>query len=376
MSVHPTHAKIDLAALRHNLGVVRRLVGPGVKVMSVVKSNGYGHGVRLVAKEAVANGVDYLAVARVDEGIELRDAGIRAPILVFELPDDSQIESAIEARLDLTVASRHAARRISETAVRIRLNARVHFKIDSGMGRLGFHPVGAAEKIERMAALKNLEIGSVWSHFATADTDEAYAREQLSVYKAVLSELEARNIPVPLRHIANSAAIVRFPDAHFDIVRPGIMQYGMMPSTELDGPAGLRPVMSLVSKVSFVKEVEPGTSISYGRTFVATGKTRIATVPIGYADGYARALSSKAAVLIGGRRFPVVGTVSMDHIMVDVGPVGTVAEGDVVTLIGVDGTECISCRDLADIRGTIPYEVMCGISARVPRKPLRNGEGS
>lgn len=368
MTTHPTHAVVDLAALRHNLGVVRNLVGSPVRIMAVVKSNGYGHGVGHVAREAVAWGVDCLAVARVDEGLELRRLGIEAPILVFEVVHESQLEEAVESDLDLMVTSRHGARAISETSGRIRRNTAIHLKIDTGMGRFGFPVERAAEKIEQLFRLKHIRVASVWSHFSNAESDDPhFARDQLTAFNNVLAELDGRKVEVPIRHMANSAAILNFPEAHLDMVRPGIMLYGHMAAVSLESKLTLQPVISILSRISFLKSVPEGTAISYGGTFVTPRATTIATIPIGYADGIPRLLGNKGHVLIRGSRYPMVGTVTMDHIMVDVGPETEVSENDPVTIIGMEGGDRISCRDIAELRGTIPYEVMCGISARVPR---------
>jgi alanine racemase len=256
----------------------------------------------------------------------------------------------------------------SKAAATMGKKARLHVKVDTGMGRLGLRTDEAAEVVERISDLPHIEIAAVWSHFATADEeDQTYARKQLTRFQQVLAEIGKRGITIPLRHMANSAGILTLPDAHFDMVRPGIMLYGVPPRKNMQTSSRLVPVMSLVSFVSFLKEVEAGAGISYGRTFVTRNRTRIATVPVGYADGYFRGLSNRSHVLIRGARYPVVGTVSMDQIMVEVGIDSPVAENDVVTLIGKDGNEEITAHELADILGTIPYEIMCAVSSRVAR---------
>jgi len=367
-NAHPTHATISLSAFRNNLDVVRGLVSRSTKIMAVVKSNAYGHGVRMLAAEAVHWGVDYLAVARVDEGLELRSAGIGHPILVFEIAPREQVADALNADLDLTVATIEGARMISATISACGRKARLHVKVDTGMRRLGFEIKDAASAILDIVRAPSLELVGLCSHFATAeDNDQSFAREQLSGFNEVVHQVERQGIEIPLKHMANSAAIAMLPDSHFSIVRPGIMLYGYMPRKDLSTSDKLRPVMSLKSRISQLKEVDRGTSISYGRRFFTGARTRIATVPIGYADGYSRALTNRSSVLIHGKRFPVVGTVCMDHLMVDIGLEKTIKEGDDVTLIGRDGTEAISCWEIADLVGTIPYEVTCMISARVPR---------
>jgi alanine racemase len=367
-AVHPTHAVIDLHAFRHNLETVRTIVGAEVGILAVVKSNGYGHGVVAVAEEAVRFGVDRLAVARIDEGCELRAEGISHPTLVFEAAPPDLIPTALAAKLELSVPGVHHAKRIHDAAVRAGVTAPVHVKVDTGMGRLGIPFEVAASLVEQIARLPGLEIVGIYSHFATADeADQTYARMQLGRFQRVLEELGKKKIEIPLRHMANTAAIMTLPDSHFNLVRPGIMLYGLSSRRSNHLEEQLRPVMSLQSWVAQVKTVEAGTSISYGRRYTACSPTCIATVPIGYADGYPRSLGNRATVLIRGTRYPVVGTICMDHLMVDVGPGADIQEGDVVTLIGRNGGEYISCWEVADLLGTVPYEVMCGVSARVPR---------
>ena len=368
MRAHPTHAIVNLEALRQNLSSVRAIVGPRVGVMAVVKSNGYGHGALAVAREAVSAGASYLAVARIDEGVELRKGGIETPILAFEIAADWQLPKALDHSLDLTVASFRGAAAINEVAGTAGRRPKVHVKVDTGMGRLGMNTREAAGVIERIAHLDNVEVAAVWSHFATADEeDQTYARKQLARFHEVLDDIGRKGIPVPLRHMANSAGILTLPESHFDMVRPGIMLYGVPPRKNMTIRHPLSPVMSVVSFVAFLKEVDAGSGISYGKTFVTRTRTRIATVPIGYADGYFRGLSNRSHVLIRGTRYPVVGTVSMDQIMVEVGMDSNVRENDIVTLIGRDGKEEITAHELADILGTIPYEIMCAVSSRVAR---------
>ncbi|MGA9115389.1 MAG: alanine racemase [Bacteroidota bacterium] len=367
-AVHSTRAVIDLAAFRHNVGVVRRRVGSGVKVMAVLKSNAYGHGVKPIAAEAQRCGVEALAVARVGEGFELRGEGVRTPILVCEIAPPDVLQRVIGEDLQLTVTSPASATAISAAACRMGTPARVHVKVDTGMGRLGVSHAEAGELIEAMLRLPRLELAGVYSHFATSENaDRSYAREQLARFNRVLEELERRNVEVPLRHMANTGAIFNLPEAHFDMVRPGIALFGYTPAQAVEGGEELRPVMNLLSRVSHLKQVEKGTNVSYGRQHTTTRRTCIATVPIGYGDGYLRALTHKAEVLIRGTRYPSVGAISMDHLMVDVGEKSPVEVDDRVTLIGTDGAERITCWELAEKLGTIPYEITCLITPRVLR---------
>jgi alanine racemase len=367
-SLHPTRAKISLSAFRHNLNVVRSYVGNDVRIMAVVKSNAYGHGMRTIAYEAMRSGASYLAVARVDEAAELRRDGIDTPILVFEIPLASQIERALLDGMDLTVASLGDAKQINAAAEALKKKANVHVKVDTGMGRLGFPYQRAAEDIEQTALLSSLNVIGVYSHFASSDeTDLTYARVQLERFKTVLAHLQTKRIEIPLKHLANSGAIIALPESHFTMVRPGIMLYGYTPRKGMTTTPPLQCVMSLVSKISFIKTVEAHTSISYNRRYFTSERTRIATVPIGYGDGYSRLLTNKAHVIITGKRFPIVGTICMDHLMVDIGNDADITVGDDVMLIGCEKSERLTAWDIAEALGTIPYEVTCNISQRVQR---------
>ncbi len=336
--------------------------------MAVVKSNAYGHGMRTMAYEAMRNGAAYLAVARIDEGTELRRDGIRHPILVFEVPMPEQLERALIDNLDLTVASHESAEAVNAIAGRMKKRAKVHIKVDTGMGRLGFPFATSVDDIGRIVAMSNLEVVGLYSHFATSDEEDlTYARVQVERFGDVVRMLEQSGIEIPLKHMANSGGIISLPESHFSMVRPGIMLYGYAPRKDLATSTALQPVMSLVSRVSFLKSVYAHTSISYNRRYFAKARTRIATVPIGYGDGYSRALTNRGEVLIRGNRYPTVGTICMDHIMVDVGNENRVEVGDDVTLIGTDGSQSITAWQMAEKIGTIPYEITCNIAQRVQR---------
>ncbi len=373
---HPTRALISLPALQHNLQLVRTLIGPEKKIMAVVKADAYGHGMPAVARAAVEAGCEYLAVARVPEGLALRQAGLETtPVLVFEVTPPDHIEPALRARLDLSVSSAEGAGAVARAAREAGLRARVHAKVDTGMGRLGLPAEQAAALIARIAALPGLELAGVYSHFATADDpDRSFARTQIDRFCRVLDGLKALRVEVPLRHMAGSAGIIAYPEAHFDMVRPGIMMYGYPPRRNMLLPRPLRPVLSLVTRVSFVKEVPAGTPVSYGRRYYTYRPTTIATLPVGYGDGYSRLLTNRGEVLIRGRRYRIAGTVCMDHCMIDAGPGSDIRAGDAAVLIGTDGPESVSAWDLAETIGTIPYEVTCLLTARIPRV-VTPGEG-
>ncbi len=368
LQAHPTRALISVPAFRNNLGVVRSHVGPDVKIMAIVKANAYGHGAVRLAGEAIAAGADYLGVARVHEGLEIRAAGISDPALVFEVVPHGAEEAALKAGLELTVVHVESAGRISGAASALGMTARVHVKVDTGMGRLGMSDRQAAGIIESIARLPHVAIAGVYSHFATSDSkDPSFAREQLERFAGVLEELARRKIQTGIRHMANSGAILTMPEASFDMVRPGIMLYGYPPRRGMESRAPLMPVMALESTVSMLKTVDEKTSISYGRRYFTRTASSIATIPIGYADGFVRLLTNRADALINGRRYPIVGTVCMDHVMADVGQHSDVREGDRVTLIGRQGGESIDSWDIAEKIGTIPYEVTCLVTPRVPR---------
>jgi alanine racemase len=365
---HPTHALIDLDAFRHNFGVIRKFIGSSVGIIAVVKANAYGHGMEIMTREAIRNGAAYLGVARTTEAIELRKAGISVPILLFEIIPPDYIEQGVMYSVDMTLCTLEDAHRIESVSQRLRRKARVHLKIDTGMGRLGCHWHQGADFIERVARMAWIDVAAVYSHFATSeDPDPSFAQEQLRRFHDVLEEVERRKIEIPIKHMANTGAIVSLKESHFDLVRPGFMMYGYTPAREMSAASELKPVLSLVARVSMLKKVQKGTSISYGRRYFAPHDTHIATVPIGYGDGYSRMLTGKAEVIIRGRRYPVAGAVSMDHVMVDVGPDTDVGVGDEVTIVGRGGSESISAWEIADRIGTIPYEVLCMVADRVPR---------
>jgi alanine racemase len=365
---HPTRAIVSLSAFRNNLGVVRAHVGKDVRIMAIVKANAYGHGAVRLASEAINAGAEYLGVARVFEGTELRDAGIEQRMLVFEVVPRGAEEAAISNELELTVVDAEGAGRLNDVASKLGRKIKVHAKIDTGMGRLGMDYREAANIVERAARLKSVELAGIYSHFATSDdADLSFAREQHQHFTVVLEELHRRKVDVGLRHMANSGAILTLPESYFDMVRPGIMIYGYPPRRGMKSKSPLQPVLSLVSNVAMLKSVDARTSISYSRKYFTKAKTHIATIPIGYADGFVRLLTNRTEAIINGRRYPVVGTVCMDHVMVDVGADSAVHEGDEVVLIGERGAEVIDGWDIAERVGTIPYEVTCLITQRVPR---------
>ena len=362
MDALKTYAEIDLEALSHNLDVVRRLT-KGRPVLAVVKAQAYGHGAVAVSRHLLECGVSRLGVAFAEEAVELREAGIRAPIVVFFERDD--IGTLLRYDLTPVVPDFKMAEAVSKEASRQNKSVAVHIKVDTGMGRIGMGIREAVREIRRIASLRNIELEGIMSHFSDADlTDRGFASKQLREFLELVDSLRTEGIGFKLLHMANSAAVLGFPEAHLDMVRPGIMLYGYAPSGVNDT---LKPVMSLKSRVVFLKRVPPGTPISYGRTFVTKRQSTIATVPVGYADGYNRRLSNKGRVLIKGRYAPVVGTVCMDLVMIDVTDVPGVSVGDEVVLIGAQGDKRITAYEIADMIGSIPYEVLTSIGHRVKR---------
>jgi alanine racemase len=367
--MRPTYAEIDLDAINHNLKQVRRQVGASPVVMAVVKANAYGHGMIPVAvsvlKEKTAS---YLGVAIVEEGVALRRSKIHAPVLVFTAPFESQLRLFVENNLESTISSFSTAQKLNRVAAAIGTKAVVHVKLDTGMGRIGIAPKDAVSFISTLAKMENLFVKGLYTHFATSDEEDlSFARKQLLEFRHVIRALDAARISVPLKHCANSGAILQLKGSQFDMVRPGIMMYGYYPSRETRKTLPLSPAMSIRARIGFLKTVERGTSISYGRRYFTKSKTTIASVTAGYADGISRRLTNQANAIINGKKYPVVGTICMDQLMIDVGNRATCKIGDVVTLMGREGKQEISGWDISDTLRTIPYEVCCAISERVPR---------
>lgn len=363
-----TVAEIDRQAIAHNLRAIKKRVAPA-KVMAVVKANAYGHGVGAAAQLMVEQGVDYFGVARIEEGMELREQGISQPILVFGGFFEEQIAEALKFELELTVYDRQRAQLLSQRASDFGKPARVHIKSDTGMGRVGAPWQSTTQLAEQIVELKHIEVVGIYTHLSSSDeSDSTYSNMQLARFRKIIADLESKNINIPLKHAANSGAVLNLPESYFDMVRPGVSLYGYYPSAETRRTGlSLKPAMSIKSRVIFTKEVEKDTFIGYNRTYQTVQRTIVATVPIGYADGYNRLLSNRGEVLIRGRRFPVVGRVSMDQITVDVGPASQIRVGDEVVLLGRQGNEAITIYEICEKVNTIPYEVTCWVSERVPR---------
>ncbi|MCP4749280.1 MAG: alanine racemase [Proteobacteria bacterium] len=375
-------AEIDLKAIDHNIRELRRVTSPKAGLMAVVKANAYGHGAVEVAKQAIKSGADALGVARIDEGIELRKANIAAPILIFGYTTPEAAAELLEYDLIPTVFSYENAKALSEAAEKRKSKIGIHLKVDSGMGRLGFLPdcLGAVDmsaagkkaairQIESIAGLPGLEIQGIFSHFAISDSaDKTSAKRQFEIFTEFLDGLRQVGLDFPLKHAANSAATIDMPETHLDMVRTGIAIYGLKPSEEVDfSRIDLEPAMTIKTKIVHLKEVPAGFKVSYGSTYVTEKPTAIATVPIGYGDGYNRLLSSRGCMLIGGRRAPIVGRVCMDLTMLDVGHIPGATLEDEVIVLGRQETESITADEIAASLNTINYEIVTAITARVPR---------
>ncbi len=367
-SSRPTWAEIDLAALRHNVRAVQNRVGLTTQIMGIVKANAYGHGLVRVAHELVRSGVGQLGVAFVEEGIELRRSGIEIPILVLGGIVGDQVAEFLRWDLSITASSTWKLDLIEEAARHLGKRAKIHVKIDTGMERLGVHHYSAHTLLERVARSKWCDLCGVFSHLATSESeDQIFTQLQLECFHRVLDWFPRHGIEMPLRHLANSGAICNCPATFFDMVRPGLMLYGVYPSEECGRSVNLRRVLSLKTRVVFFKVTKAGASVGYGRTWRAPHDTRIVTLPVGYGDGYRRSLSNRGQVLIRGNKVPIVGVVSMDQTTVDIGAEGTAYNDDETVLLGRQGDEEISTEDLARWMDTIPYEVLTGINTRVPR---------
>lgn len=369
-------ARINLDAICNNIDEVRRNINDNTKIMAVIKADGYGHGAVALAT-ALKDKVDAYGIAIIEEGIELRLAGFEKPILILGFTPHQQYEDLLKYDISQTVFQYDMAKKLSDIAVSLGKKAKIHIKVDTGMTRIGFKDTGESiQIIKEISMLPNLIIEGLFTHFACADeSDKTSVRKQLSRFLLFADKLEKEGIHIPVKHVSNSASIIDLPEANLDMVRSGIVTYGMYPSDEVNkNSLMLQPALTLKSNVVYVKEVEAGTGISYNSTYITDHDSVIATIPVGYADGYPRQLSSKGRVLIHGKSAPIVGRVCMDQFMVDVTNIPDVIEGDMVTLIGQDGDESISIEEVANLVGSFNYELVCDIGKRVPRVYYKEGK--
>lgn len=374
LDMRPAWAEINLDNLAANVRAVVGWAAPA-EVMAVVKANAYGHGAVQVAKVALENGARWLGVGLVEEAQELRRAGIAAPIHIMSMPSPDQAEAVVKGGFSCGVADLEVAEALATAGRRYGRAARVQVKVDTGMGRLGLLPDEVLPFLERLKQMNNLEVIGIYTHFASADEkDKRYTRAQYSTFKRILEKLNEHGYNFSWVHAANSAAVLDTPEYGENLVRPGIILYGLYPSEEVQRDLVLKPVMSLKARLAFVKTVSAGSSISYGRTYVTSTETTIAGVPIGYADGWSRVLSGKAEVLFKGRRVPIIGRICMDQFMIKI-PAGLEARiGDEVVLFGSQGDEIIPVEEVAEHMGTINYEIVCMVGPRVPRVYVKGGK--
>ncbi len=360
----PTWAEINLDYLEHNFKEVKSLLEPQTKVLVTVKADAYGHGLVEVAKRLVACGVDYLGVASIDEGIELRGAGIKTPILLLGLILKRDIGPLFTYRLTPTVCDKEMASAINARAAQLKKKISLQIKVDTGMGRIGVLHNDAFKLVKDIHKFKHIAIEGIFTHFAFADLNRKFTDYQINLFKKLVSDLKKSGIFIPLVHAANSIGLIDYKHSHFTMVRPGLVIYGLYPKARL--PIKLKPVLSLKTRIIFIKRVPAGSSISYGRTYITKRPGYIVTLPIGYGDGYPRNLSNLAWLLIGGKRFRISGRICMDQIMVDVGNFKPKIQDEVV-LIGKQGKQKVTAEELADLSGTISYEIVCGLGSRIPR---------
>jgi alanine racemase len=370
--LRPTHLEVDLDQIAQNYRLIAQHVAPA-RVMPILKANAYGHGLVAVAKQLEQIGAPQLGVAYLEEGLRLRQHGVRTPVLVMGGIVGSQLPRFIESELTITASSVDKLTAIEECAAWLGRRARVHLKIDTGMERIGVHWYSAVPLLTAALRCKHVDVEGIFTHFANADeADLSHARLQLERFNEVLRFYERQSLPTPLRHAANSGAILQLPESHFDLVRPGVLTYGVSPSVDLPVTIDVRPALRWITRVVFFKVVKQGNPVSYGSTWAPAQDTRIVTLPVGYGDGYLRAMSGQAEVIVRGRRLPVVGRICMDQIMVDIGQ-GSAWNGDEVVLLGSQDSVTIRVEDLARWAGTIPHEILTNINTRVPRVYKRAG---
>jgi alanine racemase len=363
--LRPVWAEVNLQKLRENYFKLQAYTRS--EMMPIVKADAYGHGLIPVVRTLTACGAKRYGVALLDEALEIKAMFPELTVMILGATELEQADIIVKEEIIPTIFQFSQAQALSEAAVRQKRTAKLHIKIDTGMNRIGFREKDFAEII-KIAALPNLIIEGIFTHFATSDhRDLSFARIQLKRFQSFYDKLQKEGLNIPIRHAANSAAILQFPESHFELVRPGISLYGFAPSSQIKGVVDLEPVLTWKAKVSQVKSIKTGESVSYGRTFQAAYPTRVATIPVGYADGLRRTLSNHGEMLIHGKRSTMIGRICMDQTMLEVTKIPRVKVGDVVTILGKDGKDQITATEMAEWLGTISYEVVCGISNRVPR---------
>ncbi len=372
-----TWAEVDLDAIAHNIKEIRKITNPNAQIMAVVKADAYGHGFLEVTKTLLENGADRLAVAVLQEGKQLRSRGVKVPILILGASSEESVEDLINFDITPSVFAFDFAKALSYEAERKEKVTKIHIKIDTGMSRIGFlageNNEEIVEEILKISKLPYIEIEGIFSHFATSDEyDKTYTLLQYDRFMDVCNKLEEKGLHISIRHICNSAGIMMYPEMHLDMVRPGVILYGMYPSNEVDkSRLDLIPAMTLKSTITHIKEVEAGRGVSYGKEYITDKRTKIATVPIGYADGYLRKLAKEGKMIVRGMKVPVIGRICMDQCMIDVTNVHNIDKGDEVIIFGREG---VTVDDLAHWLDTINYEVSCVIGRRIPRIYTKEGK--
>lgn len=367
MLLRPTWAEIDLQAIAHNLKEIKKKLKKNTRILAIVKADAYGHGAIEVARICQRHDT-YLGVALIEEAIVLREAGIKAPILILgSIFPFENFEYVLKYDLIPTIASFAGARALSMVASKYKKEIKFHLKIDTGMGRIGLNVLNAPDVIRKVLSLPFIKMDGIYTHLTSADSDDNYTREQIEKFARIVKELAKEKISITFAHVAGSAAILKYKNAEFNMVRPGLLLYGLAPFEGAQKYIKLKPALSLKTRIVYLKRVSKGNSISYGRTFITKRNSFIATLPIGYADGYRWLLSNKSQVLIKGRRFPVVGRICMDMCMADFTGIKGIDVGEEVVLLGRQGRESITAAQIAELAKTITYEIVCGISTRVPR---------
>ena len=365
----PTRIEIDLKAIRYNLSQIKKLINSDTAILAPVKANGYGHGILQVSEVLVGSGIDYLGVSTVDEAVLLRENGFKkTPILMLGSILAQAACHIVEYNITQAVGDAQLALAINKCARKQGKRAKVHIKIDTGMGRIGVWHEDAMRLVLAVCNMKNLKIEGIFSHFSSSDENSVLTHTQIQVFLSLIEAIEKSGIHIRYKHMANSMAVIDYNNSHMNLIRPGLILYGLWPKpSQSKVKINLRPALSLKSRIVFLKDVPPGRAISYGGTHTTKKHTTIATIPIGYGDGLSRRLSNKGHVVVRGQRVPIIGRVCMDQIMVDVGNVKGVKKGDAVTLIGRQGNGSISVEEIAGLCDTIPYEVVCWLDKRVPR---------
>ena len=374
--LHPIWAEINLDNLIFNINEIKKKSNNS-EIIGVVKANAYGHGAVEVSKALLDNGINRLAVANIIEAIELRESDINCPIMLLGISEDYAIDSILKYNVEPTVSSYSFAFKLNEKAKELNKNINIHIAIDSGMGRIGFREEDKdLADIINISKLSNLQIESIFSHFSTADSkDKEYSLKQIEIYNSFLNKLEASGVKINKRNLCNSAAIIDLPESHYDYVRPGIIQYGYYPSDEVDiEHFNIKPVLTWKTRVIHIKELNEGECIGYGKTFKTNRKSIIATLPVGYADGYSRGLSNKGKVIINGKLAPIVGNVCMDQFMVDITDIPDVKLDNEVILLGSCENVKFDAHDMAEVLNTISYEVLCLIGRRAPRVYIKDNK--